>query len=122
MDSTTSDLEACLVKLGEQRYLDVYSRPKDDFDAAQAHHIPAHSFWKLSLEGDQMRLTQPDFTWLHELLQKDPKAVRATLADKDLILLTAPTEELQQFVRRHGDQLFNGEGESVFQRQPAAEK
>ncbi|MGH9556962.1 MAG: hypothetical protein ACRD2Y_14175, partial [Terriglobales bacterium] len=95
-NARTSLLEARLVKLGEQRYLDVYPPPQDDGDVADVHRVPAHSLWKVSLEGDALRLTLMDFDWLRELLEKDPKAISSARVDKDFILLTAPTAELQQ--------------------------
>jgi len=119
-DSKTSLLEARLVKLGEQRYLDVY--PPRDTGATAVHRVDAHSFWKVSLEGDKLRLTLMDFDWLHALLEKDPKAISAARVDKDLILLTASSAELQEFVRRHSEQAFKTAEGNVWQRQPAPGK
>jgi hypothetical protein len=118
-DSKTSLLEARLVKLGEQRYLDVHPPPKGDTDVTAVHRVDAHSFWKVSLEGDKLRLTLMDFDWLRDLLEKDPKAISAVRVDKDLILLTASSAELQQFVRRHSEQAFKTREGGVWQRQPA---
>ena len=121
-DNRTSALEAGLLKLGEERYLDVYPPFQEHSDVTDVHRIPAHSFWKVSLEGNKLRLIPLDYDWLHALLEREPKAIRATRVDKDLILLTASSVELQEFVRRHGEQAFKATEDNVWQRKPAPVK
>ncbi|MGH9602014.1 MAG: hypothetical protein ACRD24_06450 [Terriglobales bacterium] len=121
-NAKTSLLDARLVKLEEQRYLDVDPPPQDDGDVADVHRVPAHSFWKVSWEGDALRLTLMDFDWLRELLEKDPKAISSARVDKDFILLTASTSELQQFVRSHAPQAFKEKEGGVWQREPPPKK
>ncbi len=104
------------MKLGEQRYLDVYVLSREDSDAAEAHWLATHSFWKVTLEGDRLRLTPLDFVWLRDLLDKDPKAISATRMDRDFIVLTASTDALQQFVLQHTDRAFKTGGNDAFQR------
>ena len=122
----SSILEAGLVQLGEQRYLDVYPPRDAEPDSAVAvHRLSAHSFWKVSVKGDQMRLRPMDFNWLSDLISQDPKAIASVRVEKDLILLTATTAQLQEFVRRHSEPAFKSDEDADWQlwrRAPAPKK
>jgi hypothetical protein len=99
-------LEGRLVKLGGHLFLDV--TPKD---VDSEFSIPAHVFVKIQISGDSMRtaLLNPD--WVAKA--GDSKTLGLSficVGDKDKVVLTAPTKELQEFLVKHaGDEGVFGE-------------
>jgi hypothetical protein len=80
--------------------------------------IPAHWFWKISVEGDRLHVVPLSDEWLRK--QIDSNAVRIAHEKEDgNIVLTAPTRELQRLVSRYAtDTLaFPAKAEIVLQRQ-----
>ncbi len=116
----TTLLEAQLVKLGDQLYLDVYPSPEVDA-GDETHRIAVHSFWKVSLDGDKLILTPINSDWLDKQLEKDAATIRTAPLQR-ATLLTASTAELQEFVRRYDKQAFLVNEEAVWRRQPAGGK
>lgn len=120
--SYINDLEACLVKLGDQNYLDVYPPAEGGEDAIGAHQLSTHSLWQVSLDGDKLFLRPVDFDWLKNMMKEDPKTIGATQVDDDVILLIASTAELQEFVRRHSSHAFKAGDVEPWQHLPAAKQ
>ena len=89
------------------RFLDIY--PEDDalpdHGFFQFHVVPAHTFWKVSLDDETLRLVGLDLSWLEDELESGAVAVTHSLwgNDNGTILLTAKTRELQGFVVAHAD-------------------
>lgn len=117
----TTLLEAQLVKLGDQLYLDVYPSPEVDAGDEAAHRIAVHSFWRVSLDADKLNLTPIDSDWLDKQLEKDAATIR-TAPLRRATLLTASTAELQEFIRRYDKQAFQPNEEAAWHRQPATKK
>jgi hypothetical protein len=74
--------------------------------------IDSNSLKKLSIDYDRvlkMRLTDDDA--FKKLLEQDPNAVSHEIVEKDSVILTASTKELQRFVLKYaeGDKLFTEE-------------
>ncbi|MCH7746577.1 MAG: hypothetical protein IH939_00630 [Acidobacteria bacterium] len=92
-DGVSADFSAHLVQLGAHRFLDSY--PDADFpfdhDVFQLHALAVHTFWKLALEGETMRLVGLDREWLEDGMESGALSVTHSLwgDDNDLILLTA---------------------------------
>ncbi|MEW5983143.1 MAG: hypothetical protein AB1806_12355 [Acidobacteriota bacterium] len=89
----------------------------DEHEWFQMHVIGVHSFMRIGLGGDRLRLHLVDAEWLdaaiaakriaiaHEHLDDDdPHAPGQpdVHSDRDRLLLTAPTSDLQALVRAHG--------------------
>jgi hypothetical protein len=99
-EGKTTELRGALVQVGKQRLLDVWLESLDQFDvpvAGAMHLLPAHTFWKISLEGDALSCSYLS----SEELEKRWKAHQATLAhtevDNDRVV-TAPPAELRAFL------------------------
>ncbi len=101
-----------LLELGRVRYIDLFPRPDQRRDA---HHYPVHSLWKVSVESNNLHLTQMDEGAVRTLAEDTSVAIAAK-RDGDSLLLTSPTEELQAFVRNYSDQLFKKEQEGIWRR------
>ncbi|MBZ0112318.1 MAG: hypothetical protein K8J08_07660 [Thermoanaerobaculia bacterium] len=58
-------VEARLLQLGDDRFLDLTVDPKADEDSLfDLHLIPVHSAWHLTIEGDTMTLASLDPNWV----------------------------------------------------------
>ena len=104
-EDVSMDFAARLVRLGEYRFLDIY--PEDDSrdDFLGSHFVAAHTFWKLSIEDETMRLVGLNPDWLADGLEDG--TVQLTYSrwghDGDDVLLTAKTRELQEFIVAHAE-------------------
>jgi hypothetical protein len=96
--------EVRLVKLGNMYFLDLF--PEDPQQGENAyykfHLLRIHTFLKMSLDGSTLQLAGMDPSWLKRQLDADPAIVRHATVN-NMIVFTASSEELQQFVRRHAD-------------------
>ena len=112
-------LVACLVKLGDRRFLDIFADklPSGETDAEKAKlpfntffFLPTHTFIKVDAIGDELKLRLTDDEKFQELLEAHPDAVKHEMND-DLPVLTASTKELQAFVTKYADdeRLFTNE-------------
>ena len=106
-DGVSADFSAHLVQLGDLRFLDIY--PEDDalpdHEFFLFHVVPAHTFWKLSLDDETLRLVGLHMDWLEDELESGAVSVTHSLwgDDNDTILLTAKTRELQAFVIEYAE-------------------
>jgi hypothetical protein len=98
--------EAHLLKLGKHMFLDLYPKePESGLEFYNMHLIPTHSFMRISLEGQVLRLAFFDLEWLQDNLEQ--KKVHIEHARKDeVFVLTAPTEKLQEFALEHVEEAF----------------
>jgi len=104
---------ACLVKLGDRRFLDVFPDrfPSGEQDAEKTTFVynsfffqPVHTFIRVDALGEKLVLRITDDDQFEELVQAEPNAVRHEIVD-DRPILTAPTEALQAFVTKYaGDE------------------
>jgi hypothetical protein len=95
-----------LFKLRGQLFLDLF--PEDGAECpVLPPPIPSHLLLRVSVDSTKLRMTPLDFTWLRDLLEQKPKALRHHLAprkkdsDERFFVLTADTRELQAFVIKH---------------------
>jgi len=101
-DGDPSKLEARLMRLGNDLFLDTTIKEVDDWKGnfAKFHLLPIHLLTKITLEGDTLRYATLDFSWAKELRKQKKLSIRHEVQD-DMTVLTAPTKELQEFVRKH---------------------
>ena len=101
--SEDGEYEAHLVKLGKFLFLDIYpNEPEIEEYGYDFHLVPVHSFWRIWVEKDVMRLTYLSEDWLEEMLDKK-KVNIAHIRLEGRVVLTAPTEELQKFVLKYAE-------------------
>jgi hypothetical protein len=104
-------LAACLVKLGDRRFLDVFPDqfPSGESDPEKTKlmynaflFLPAHSFIRVDTVGDQLKIRFTDDDEFKKLVEAEPKAV-TYVAAQERPILTASTKELQAFVTKYAD-------------------
>lgn len=94
-----------LIRLNGTYFLDFYLEEyldEDNFTLFDLHVLPMHSFARLNLDGDraEIRWFAPD--WLENMLKQNPTAIRHE-NNGNHILITAKTEDLQQFVVQYAN-------------------
>ena len=101
--SSTNEFDAHLFTLGGQKFLDCLPCER------HAYTAPAHVLLRVNRLQPQLEMQLLDYKWLCELVATQPKAVRHLMApaaagaspERDLLILTAETPELQKFIRKH---------------------
>lgn len=96
-----------LFEMGGTLFMDLYPI---DFDGAmngllQMHLIPGHSLLRVDQVEPTLKTASLSLSWLDKLLKANPKAL-AHVTTGDQVVITASTEEVQAFVRKH----LNDEG------------
>lgn len=102
---------ACLVKLGDRLFLDVFpdrfpSGEQDLKEMKLAHNaaffLPVHTFIKVDAIGEQLVIRVTFDRLFKELIQAEPNAVEHQMIEGQSVL-TASTRELQEFVTKFAD-------------------
>jgi hypothetical protein len=109
-DNTKGSFYAHLMKLENRLFLDVYpSRipcaepdPNEDWLLNTFFLIPGHSFVIIDSIEPRLKMRWTNQDELKKLLKEEPDAVKHELVE-DGIILTASTEQLQQFVFKYAD-------------------
>jgi len=108
-DKPDGVFEVHLVRLGEYLFMDLFpEEPESDNEFYVAHVIPAHSIWKISLQGHVLVVDVLDPEWLKKNIG-DGKIDLKHLERSGTIVLTAPTAELQEFVQEYAEEAFTGD-------------
>jgi hypothetical protein len=98
--------EAHLVQLGDHLFMDLYpEEPGSGNEFYVGHVIPAHSIWKMSIQGYVVTLDILDSQWLKQQIDSGKSQLQHLRRD-DVIVLTASTAELQTFVQEHAEEAF----------------
>lgn len=99
---------AFLTKLGKEFYLDYY--PCEDAQQLQydnfykQHLIKLHSFYRIRFKGDRsFETSQFSDSFLQQLIENKKIRIRHEIAFDGNYVITAPTEELQQYVLKYSD-------------------
>jgi hypothetical protein len=105
-DEKTTRYEGHLLKLDGHRFLDV--RPQSDGVCDLC--LPLHSFFLVSQESDSFTLIPVDDTWLTQAIDSKRVALahlqhqdRSHTEPPDPVVLTAPSNELKDFMRKYAD-------------------
>lgn len=100
---TPAKFSAHLVRLGKFLFLDLSPKSPDlKNDLQQAHLLNTHTFSRIWLDRDTLRMTMLEHDWLKKMIdQKKMKIKHERLSDR--IVLTASTKDLQRFALRHAD-------------------
>jgi hypothetical protein len=99
---------AFMVKLGKYYYMDYYPasekerRSADHFFAA--HYIPMHSIYRIEFENNNsFNVQRLDGGYLEKLIKNKQIRIRHEVMEDGGIFITAPTEELQQYLIKYSD-------------------
>jgi len=97
---------AHLVKLDEMLFLDLFPVELDKLhpnDFYKFHLLPVHTFLKVEQIEPILKMRMMDPDKLGKMLENDPNLIKHEV-EEDRIVLTASTEQLQQFMKRHADE------------------
>ena len=98
-----AQFEAHQVQLGEFLFLDTYPQePGIKNDLYMIHLIPAHTFSRIWIEGNVLRLAMLDIDWLKEMIAEKKVDIAHERVDGGIVL-TASTKELQEFFLKYAD-------------------
>jgi hypothetical protein len=104
-----------LIEIKGLMFLDLFpdDEPLEDLDDFYKIHIlPVHTFMKVDQINPNLRLRMIDYEKVGEMIENDPNLIKHEVVDDDRIVLTASTEELQNFVVRHVDTIFYDSNDS----------
>lgn len=101
--------DAHLLRLGGRLMMDLLPQEPDEVNEFQLGHlIPGHSFWTVSLVGDSLVLDVLDVQRVRNFI--DSTGVKISHIEKDdVVVLTASTAELQEFIGTNIDELLSGD-------------
>lgn len=108
-ENKAGKFSAHLFQLDNQFYMDL-TAVECNFATNQADLVglsvfPGHLLVRVPQLEPELKLAFFDFDWLQKYLKANPKAL-ASHVEGDRILLTAQTRDLQRFVLKHADELF----------------
>ena len=94
-----------LGKINGMTFLDLY--PGDTLIQAhnfyKAHLVPAHTFLKIEQIRPTLKMRAMNPDKLGKMLADDPNLLKHEVIQGDRIVITAPTQQLRQFIRQHAD-------------------
>lgn len=94
---------AHVVQLKKYRFLDIYpEKPVALNEFYRGHFVRTHTFYRLSIEEDVLRLTPLDMDWLGEMIDKKKAKIRYEKVDEG-VFFTASTPDLQKFVLKYAE-------------------
>jgi hypothetical protein len=100
---TPARFQAHLVKLGQYQFLDLYPTSLDlKNDLQQAHILYTHTFFRVWLDHDTLRLAILEHDWLKKMLDEKKVTIKHEVVDKRVVL-TASTKDLQKFVMKYAN-------------------
>jgi len=92
-----------LLKLEKYFYLDFYIKGyKIENDMADLHLFPVHTFAKVNIKDDIVKLEQFDIDFIKTLIKEKKIKIKHEVSYDNLIL-TAGTKELQKFVTKYAE-------------------
>jgi len=106
---------AHLIEIKGLMFLDLFpdSKPLDGLDDFyKIHLLPVHTFMKVDQINPNLRLRMIDYDEVEKMIESDPNLIKHEVVDDDRIVLTASTEELQNFVVEHADTIFDDSNDS----------
>lgn len=107
----TGEFSAHLFKLQEAYFLDLIPTDCDcQVSLVNASMVPGHLLARVIEFEPDLKLAFFDFDWLQKYLEENSDAV-AHYEQKDRLVLTASSAELQRFVLKHLNEIFGQPGE-----------
>lgn len=106
---------AHLIEIKGLMFLDLFpdDEPLEDLgDFYKIHILPVHTFMKVDQINPNLQLRIVDYEKVGKMLENDPNVIKHEVIDDDRIVLTASTEELQNFVVEHVETIFDDSNDS----------
>jgi len=103
----TNVVQATLFKIQTTLFLDLFNG--EIGDEVQPPPIPSHFLFRVKQIKPTVKMSPMDYEWLTKFLAQDPRALRHHLIgdekdkDKQRLVLTADTADLQKFIVKHLD-------------------
>lgn len=97
-DEGTLEMEAHLAQIGETRFLNLHldDVPEGMSDLAAVFVLPLHTVLRVDRADDELKLSVLRAEWAERYFTANPDAIDHTFVD-DRVVITAPTEALQDF-------------------------
>lgn len=95
-----------LLRLGDHHFIDFYPdlSKMECRELSLAAVLPTHGFARIEFTGrNEFTLHFFDIEWLETLFQQRRIRLQHEVTEDELIVLTAPSEELQKFVSKYAD-------------------
>jgi hypothetical protein len=108
--------DARLFEIAKIRYLDVVPT-QNSTKSREIHLKPTHSLWRISFDQDELRLTNMGSTFVKQLIDDHSTQIDGLVLNKEEILITSPTRDLQDFIRANTEKLFSPDDLSTWKRQ-----
>ena len=102
----TVSFEAGLLKIGQHYFIDLfpyYDGQKDEGYYLLRNFIPTHSFLKIEWNDDEMTLFMFEPDRMKKLFEQNRIRIKHEIINEDYIVITASTQDLQQFIRKYAD-------------------
>lgn len=107
-DGISGKFTVNMAQIGGERFINLFPEEWEfsGNDFYDNHHFRAHTFMRVELLENDLRLYVMDFNWLDEYLKSDPNAIAHTYAnlfpktesENQFPILTAGTAQLQAFL------------------------
>lgn len=104
----TSQFIGSTININGNHYLDLYHIRKESFEDYQFkdhHYFPVHTFSKISIGDNKLKIELFEDKWLKEQIVNNRLRIKHEKIGElgQGVLVTASTEELQQFVLKYGN-------------------
>ena len=97
-----AEFEIHATRLGDQLFWDFVpsenQRHQADNDVLEYHTLPLHSFARVDLQGDKLKLVFMDIEWLADESKSGNLGIAHVMFDGKVPMLTASSEDLRAFV------------------------
>lgn len=100
-DQPSAEWYVTLGIIGTNRFLELLPQRPNEIHPKSfygGHFIQLRSFWKVSLEGNNLTLTSMSSQWMDTMLKQNKLAIKHERPEGGMLFLTASTPELQEFV------------------------
>lgn len=115
MEEECVRFEVHLVKIKGMMFLDLYpdgEQINDLDDFYKMHLVAVHTFMKVDRIDPNLQLRIIDYDEVEDMLEDNPDALKHEVVD-ERIVLTATTEQLQEFVVAHVETIFGDESDDA---------
>jgi hypothetical protein len=101
---TVSYFDLHLARLGPHLFWDLYLRENgcEENSLSEVHRLPVHSFARIQVTDDTLMIWTLDTDWMERQIKAGDLDVKHEEID-GVFLITAPTQDLQGFLRRHAE-------------------
>jgi hypothetical protein len=102
VSEATARFEARLIELDGVTFLDLYPKPMSEGNGLLlANFVPTHTIARVTISKDSISIAMMDGDWLKQLSDQNQLDLAHERLDDEMIVLTAPTRELQAFALKH---------------------